>query len=171
MNLLLGPVEEGLVISQIGHDVPGEVVLDYGEIRNHWVDLLRSCLSGHYSEFVLLFCHWPAVPGESVGLRSDVKSGDFPATGLVGESLAPLELLFEAILVEVLKFLQSLSNAIRLSCNSWLFHRFYLLWFLMTSRIGQIVKMFIVRLNIPLHLHFLLDNFFEILKMMLRLLF
>lgn len=101
MYLFLGLVEEGLVISEVGYDVLGEVVLDHCEIRDDWVDLLRSCLPCHHSELVLLFGHWPAVFSHCIGLWSYVKFRDFSAAGLVGKSLPSLELLLEAVLVEV----------------------------------------------------------------------
>lgn len=170
LNLLLGLVEEGLVLSEIGHDVLGEVVLDHCEIGDHWVDLLRSCLSGHHSELVLLFGHRPAVLGDGVGLGSDVQFGDLSAAGLVGERLTPFELLLEAVLVEVLELLQSLSDAVRLPGDFWLINLFDLLWFLLlASWIGQIIETLVIWLRIALQLHFPLDDFFEILHVILRL--
>lgn len=170
LNLLLGLVEEGLVLSEIGHYVLGKAVFDHCEIRDHWVDLLRGCLSGHHSELVLLFGHWPAVLGDCVGLGSDVQFGNLSAAGLVGKRLSSLEFLLEAVLVKVLKLLQSLSDAVRLSCDLWFLHLFDLLWFLlMASWIGQIIEMLVVGLRIALQPHLPLDNFFKILQVILRL--
>lgn len=172
MYLLLGLVEEGLVISEIGDDVLGEIVLDNCKVRNDWVDLLRSCLPGHDSEFVLLFGHWPPTFSHCIGLWSYVKLGVLSAAGLMGKRFPSLELLLEAVLVEALQLLQSLSDTVRLPRHFWLLCLLCLLWFsLRTSRIGQIVEMLIINcLRIALQFHLPADYFFEILPVILRLL-
>ena len=169
LYLLLGLVEEGLVLSEVGHDVLGEAVLDHCEIRDHRLDFLRGCLPCHYSELVLLLGHWPAVLGDSVGLRSYVQLGDLPAAGLMRKRLTPLELLLEAVLVEVLEFLQSFGDAVRLPRDFWLLRLLCLRLLLWTSWVGQIIEMLVVGLRITLQLHFPSDDFLEILHLILRL--
>ena len=169
LYLLLGLVEEGLVLSEVGHDVLGEAVLDHCEIRDHGVDLLRGCLPRHNSELVLLLGHWPAVLGDGVGLWGYVQLGDLPAAGLMRKRLTPLELLLEAVLVEVLEFLQSFGDAVRLPRDFWLLHLLCLRLLLRASWVGQIIEMLVIGLRIALQLHFPSDDFLEILHLVLRL--
>ena len=72
LHLLLGLLDEWLIVSQVSHDIFGEVVFHHCEVRNHWVDLLRGSLLRHYSKFVLFFAQRLSMLVERVRLLCDV---------------------------------------------------------------------------------------------------
>lgn len=84
---------ERLVVSQVRHNVLGEVVLHHCEVGNHGVYLLRGCLFCHHPKTVLLVCHWLPHLVQLVCLVGYVQFGGFALALFVREGLPPLEFL------------------------------------------------------------------------------
>lgn len=162
-HLLLGLLDEWLIVSQVSHDVLGEVVLHHCEVGNHWVDLLRGRLLRHHSELVFLFTKGLSVLVERVCLLCDVQLGRFSTARFMREDLSPLKLLLQTVLVEPLQLLNAVRNAVDLS--DFLLLRFLRLRFVLgSSRVGQEVEILIfLRLVVAMEFKFPLDDLFEVL--------
>ena len=99
-DFLLGLLDEGLVVPQVGQYVLGEVILHDRKSRYDGVYFLRGGLLGHHSEAVLLLVGRLAKLAQSIGRLSYVQFGCFAATSFVGKHLSPFEFLLETVLVE-----------------------------------------------------------------------
>ena len=164
LDPLLGFIDEGLIVSKIGEDVFGKVVLDHCEIGNNRVYLLRSCLLAHDPELVLVLILRFSLLAERIRLLSYVQFGGLSLAGLVREHLPPLELLLQAVLVKFFQLLYVLHDVVirldiglgRLLLLNWLFLR------RRSSRVGQIVKA-LWFLLVALQLELPLYDLFEVL--------
>ncbi len=170
--LLFRLLNKRLEVTQVGHHVPGEAVLDYSEIGDSWVDLLRCALLGHYAEHVLLLVGLFAELLQRVGLCSHVELWRFALARKVREHLPSLEFLLQAMLVVPLQLLYFFRNLelLGLSKNHRLFFLFLnrlLLLLINLARIRQVVKPFRLisqfLLRIPLQLHFPLNDLVKII--------